>query len=308
MEYLQIEKKGQCHNYCIYLASMHFSSIDDFINLELAVKRFHGNMTKFFYNPIPLTLVTRKFFPCLRTLYQYTDYDELFEDDENIIERVKVTNHPRFKFNSIEKLIIEKELRMKMDHVIKRITHDNSNIYTYKQYLKDKENENYWYKSIPGNYSYNDENCEPFVRVLNGSNVLIVCEDRFGSFCWSFFEDFNHKNGFVPDNYSFDEFDTIRYSTYCWIINSSAWNNDISFSSWSTGELEVCIGDKHHFYTLKQRTREKYHGEFDISEMIVIQMKEENNERKRDENDMFIENILALNLNRNEFRLMKNEK
>ena len=44
MKKLKPAKIGQCHNYCIFLASMHFESIDDFINLETAVKRFRGNL------------------------------------------------------------------------------------------------------------------------------------------------------------------------------------------------------------------------------------------------------------------------
>ena len=66
---------GTLHNYCAFIASRHFESIEDFINLEIGVKRFNGNMTKFFYNPIPLTERTIQFFPYLRTqfIYYYTD-------------------------------------------------------------------------------------------------------------------------------------------------------------------------------------------------------------------------------------------
>ena len=42
------------NNYCLFLASMHFATIDDFINLELCTPRAKNNMSKFFYNPIPL--------------------------------------------------------------------------------------------------------------------------------------------------------------------------------------------------------------------------------------------------------------
>ena len=64
---ISIEKKGQCHNYAIFLASKYFESINDFINLEKGIKRFTGNMTKFFYNPIVLTKENRNYFPNLRT-------------------------------------------------------------------------------------------------------------------------------------------------------------------------------------------------------------------------------------------------
>ena len=64
-------------------------NLEDFINLELSVKRFKGNLTKFFYNPIPITKQTKHLFPYLRTLYLYSSYDELFLDDNNIIARVE---------------------------------------------------------------------------------------------------------------------------------------------------------------------------------------------------------------------------
>ena len=59
-------------HYTMFIASRHFESIEDFINLETGVKRFNGNMTKFHYNPIPLTSITRELFTHLKTLYIYT--------------------------------------------------------------------------------------------------------------------------------------------------------------------------------------------------------------------------------------------
>ena len=75
MKQLKPAKTGKCHNYCIFLASMHFESIDDFINLKLAVKRFRGNLEKFFYNPIALNKPSRKFFLYLRTQWLYSEKD-----------------------------------------------------------------------------------------------------------------------------------------------------------------------------------------------------------------------------------------
>ena len=74
-------------NYTVFIASRHFGSIEDFIHLEMSTSKFYGNMTKFFYNPIPLTKVTREFFSYLRTLFVYDKDDDLFEDDERIIQR-----------------------------------------------------------------------------------------------------------------------------------------------------------------------------------------------------------------------------
>ena len=76
-EYLSLRIKrifniSTMDHYTMFIASRHFETIEDFINLELGVKRFNGNMTKFHYNPIPLTPTTREFFDHLKTLYIYT--------------------------------------------------------------------------------------------------------------------------------------------------------------------------------------------------------------------------------------------
>ena len=74
-------------NYTIFIASRHFETIDDFINLELSTRRFKGNTSKFFYNPIPLTNVTRNLFTHLQTLFIYNRHDNLFENDRRIVSR-----------------------------------------------------------------------------------------------------------------------------------------------------------------------------------------------------------------------------
>ena len=91
-EYIPLKIKrifniGTLDNYTMFIASRHFESIDDFINLEIGIKRFNGNMTKFHYNPIPLTNTTRKLFDHLQTLYIYSPNDNQFKDDERIIAR-----------------------------------------------------------------------------------------------------------------------------------------------------------------------------------------------------------------------------
>ena len=78
---------GTLDHYTIFIASRHFETIEDFMNLELCTKRFNGNMTKFHYNPIPLTNTTRKLFDHLQTLYIYSPNDNQFEEDPRIIAR-----------------------------------------------------------------------------------------------------------------------------------------------------------------------------------------------------------------------------
>ena len=93
------------NNYCLFLTSMYFERIEDFINLELTIPRMNGNMTKFHYNPISITQQTREFFPNLQTLYTYTKEDELFQEDERIKERkiIKVKKYDLF-INQIKQI------------------------------------------------------------------------------------------------------------------------------------------------------------------------------------------------------------
>ncbi len=93
MEGLTEAKKGQLNNYCVYLASQYFETEDDFANVEIGCKRFRGNTSKYFYNPIALNKTTREWFNYLRTLYIYTANDETFDGDEKIEER-KLTVGP----------------------------------------------------------------------------------------------------------------------------------------------------------------------------------------------------------------------
>ena len=71
----------------LYLASMHFDSIDDHVNFVMSSPRLRFNMGKFFYNPVSVNKATRGFFPSLKTLHRYSEEDESFDDDEKIIAR-----------------------------------------------------------------------------------------------------------------------------------------------------------------------------------------------------------------------------
>ena len=57
------------NNYCLFLASKYFESIEDYKHLELSTTRALNNINKFHYNPIPLTEETRRYFDHLQTLY-----------------------------------------------------------------------------------------------------------------------------------------------------------------------------------------------------------------------------------------------
>ena len=88
MNQLRPAKKGQLSNYALFIASRWFESSDDYSNVERGCKRFLGNTSKFFYNPIPLTEQTREWFDHLQTLYIYHSTDMRFEGDERIQRRI----------------------------------------------------------------------------------------------------------------------------------------------------------------------------------------------------------------------------
>ena len=75
------------NQYSMFIASRYFDSIDDHINLILATTKFNENLSKFYYNPFPLTETTRTFFPYLQTLYIYSEFDNLFDLDPYIMKR-----------------------------------------------------------------------------------------------------------------------------------------------------------------------------------------------------------------------------
>ncbi|GAB1221254.1 hypothetical protein ENUP19_0075G0002 [Entamoeba nuttalli] len=64
----------------IMIVSKYFEDINDFINLEMGIKRFQGNMERFHFNPIPLNQYSRKLFPNIETFHIYNKEDEVFKD------------------------------------------------------------------------------------------------------------------------------------------------------------------------------------------------------------------------------------
>ncbi|EDR24622.1 hypothetical protein, conserved [Entamoeba dispar SAW760] len=64
----------------IMIVSKYFDSINDFINLEIGIKRFQGNIERFHFNPIPLNEHSRKLFSNIETFHIYDRKDKIFED------------------------------------------------------------------------------------------------------------------------------------------------------------------------------------------------------------------------------------
>ena len=119
----QIAKKGQLNNYCLFIASQYFESADDFANVEIGCKRFKGNISKFFYNPIPLNLTTRRWFNYLRTLYLYSRKDEKFKNDKKIKKRVIQT--APYCINQDQKKILENWTGLRCGEVVFDSDEDN---------------------------------------------------------------------------------------------------------------------------------------------------------------------------------------
>ena len=100
-------------NYTVFIASRHFNTFQDYVNLELSTSRYQGNMTKFHYNPISITRSTRKFFDHLKTLYIYDSHDDQFIDDEAIIQRIVLC-----ALTHQESMMVENQTKKKVKEMI----------------------------------------------------------------------------------------------------------------------------------------------------------------------------------------------
>ena len=89
----------------MFISSMYFETIEDFMNLEISVKRVRGNIDKFHYNPISLTSTIQLLFIHLQTLYLYDLHSPLFLEEEKIIKRLHVKP---IIYEKYEKLSAEK--------------------------------------------------------------------------------------------------------------------------------------------------------------------------------------------------------
>ena len=88
--------------YTIMITSKYFNSIEDFIHLEMATKRFRGNMEKFHYNPIALTSKTFSFFPNIETYHVYDIDDEI--SNSNKIEKYVIWYKLNYHQSLVEKM------------------------------------------------------------------------------------------------------------------------------------------------------------------------------------------------------------
>ena len=90
----------QLDNYCIFIASRYFETVEDHVNLTFVSKRMRGNMEKFHYNPTSVDYKTVKLFPNVETLHLYAEKDEYLE--EGRIERY--VNWNKIPYNTSEEI------------------------------------------------------------------------------------------------------------------------------------------------------------------------------------------------------------
>ena len=138
MNTLRISKYGQCNNYCIFIASRHFESIDDFIHLEMVTKRFRGNIEKFHYNPISLTNKLLPFFPNVETLHLYDKNDDFLIGGRIFKYCVWFSFYIYYDAMKKKKRLNEEGYEIEY----KRLSYyKSSREYDYNEIIKDKEND-----------------------------------------------------------------------------------------------------------------------------------------------------------------------
>ena len=121
----RIFNTSQMDQYTMFISSRFFDTVDDHINLIMSTKRYQLNMTKFHYNPFPLTKITRNFFTYLKTLYLYSSKDDRFENDDKNIQR-EVQFVPYY-LNQFHKNILEQWTGLKCDDILFDSNIDNWN-------------------------------------------------------------------------------------------------------------------------------------------------------------------------------------
>ena len=84
-------KLCQLDNYCIFIASRYFETLQDHINLTFVCKRMRGNMEKFHYNPISLNEQSVKLFPNIETLH-------IYEEDDDYLEGGRIQRYVEWNF------------------------------------------------------------------------------------------------------------------------------------------------------------------------------------------------------------------
>ncbi|MBQ4122167.1 leucine-rich repeat domain-containing protein, partial [bacterium] len=117
-------------NYCLFISSRYFESLDDHINFTKVSTRLKRNMEKFHYNPVSLNIKTLSLFPNIQTLHTYKKEDEYLEGGR-IVQYV-IWNRISYKNSMIWKENMGDEKKIEF----KRLS------WTQKDSLQEKKKQN----------------------------------------------------------------------------------------------------------------------------------------------------------------------
>jgi hypothetical protein len=81
-------------NYCLFIASLYFESIEDHKNFIKTTKKLQYNLDKFYYNPISINSLDLHYFQNIQTFHLY-DIGDDFLEEENIFEQYVLWNIQR---------------------------------------------------------------------------------------------------------------------------------------------------------------------------------------------------------------------
>ncbi|EDR26179.1 hypothetical protein, conserved [Entamoeba dispar SAW760] len=143
----------------IMITSMYFNDIEDFINLEIGIKRFQGNMERFHFNPIPLNEYSRKLFHNIETFHIYNENDEIFNDG-------KIFKYVIWYLVEYSKYLQEKEKRNIYKNII------------YTQYDRNK-----YGTTIPSEVKSLGYNCFSYCDKLTTINIPSSVSE-IGDYCF----------------------------------------------------------------------------------------------------------------------------
>ncbi len=89
----KINSYGMMNNYATFIGSRHFETSEDHKNLVETNTKYHANMEKYRYNPVPLTVKNIKLFPNIETVYCYSESDiqtfvDILKSEDNQIKEI----------------------------------------------------------------------------------------------------------------------------------------------------------------------------------------------------------------------------
>ncbi|EDR27909.1 hypothetical protein, conserved [Entamoeba dispar SAW760] len=80
----------QLDGYSILIVGKYFQNIHDYFNITLVNSKFKLTLEKYHYNPIPITLKMKKYFPNLQTQIIYSNDEPILKGIQNIVYDCKI--------------------------------------------------------------------------------------------------------------------------------------------------------------------------------------------------------------------------